>query len=282
MIAIFAVAHLSYPPNVSNVEDTVWYLDGNVKYGEGTHVILCIVAIVVIILLFLPYTLVLISAQLLQKSALISACLQRLRLTPFIKVYQAPYKSYTRFWIGLCLLLRCALLSIYAGVDDTNVELFATALLCFVLVTVITVFDGVYSKHRLNVLEVSFIVNLGIVSLFTLLFYQLHETKPVAIAYVSVTVTFVTFVGIIIVQIFHRVKKAYKVTKVTGEMKDKIKFSRSISKESSNKMDKIEPKANCATSQDLVMLPDKSFWLELREPLLEEPGPITSTSLKKS
>ena len=272
VIEIFSVAHLNYPPNATNIENTVWSLDSNVMYGEGAHIILCCVAIVVIILLLLPYTLVLVLAQLLQRSALISSCLRRLRLTPFITVYQAPYRADTRFWIGLCLLLRCALLSTYAGVDSTTIELFATAFLCFVLVTIIAVFGGVYSKHWLNVLEISFIVNLGILSLITLLVYQQQKTKSVAFAYVSVSVAFVTFVGIVIIQIIRRVKKVSKDKKAKGEIRDRIKFSRSL--ESSTKKDKTEPRAN-TTRQDLVMLPDKSFWLNLREPLLEEPNTST-------
>ena len=271
VIEIFTVAYLSYPPNATNVNSIAWYLDSNITYGEGAHLILCIVALVVTILLFLPYTLVLVFAQLLQKSNFISACLQRLRLTPFIKVYQAPYKSSTRFWIGLCLLLRCALLITYASADNSSIGLLATAILCFLLVGIIVVFRGVYSKHRLDVLEVSFIINLGILSLVTYHFLNADiNIKPLAPAYISVSIAFITFLGIVISQIVWRLKKFSKIEKITGKVKDKvIKPSKRLSEESPIKKNTMEARSGLVTTQDLVML-DESFQLELREPLLDE------------
>ncbi len=277
IIAIFSVANLVYPPSHnSTVEDsTVWYYDANVVYGKGAHIILCCVALVVLVLLFLPYTFILVFSQVLQKSSHISACLLRSRLTPFIKSYQAPYKSKTRFWIGLCLLLRCAILSTIAGADNANYGLLATTILCIVLICIIAVSGGIYSKRRINILEVSFIMNLGILSVVTYHF-QVTGVRPTVLTYVSISIALVTFCVIIAARIVIRVKKLSLFKKVSEKMKKTSNAKKEesfLEVEGSLEDQKSRP---FVTSQDLVMMNDDSFHLELREPLLEDTPTSTS------
>ena len=276
IIAIFSIAHLNYPPSHnSTFEDSnVWYYDANVMYGKGAHIILCCVAVVVLLLLFLPYTSILVFAQVLQKSSHISACLLRSRLTPFIKSYQAPYKSKTRFWIGLCLLLRCAILSTIAGADNANYGLLATTILCFVLICIIAVSGGIYSKRRINILEVSFIMNLGILSVVTYHF-QVTGIPPTALTYVSVSIALVTFCGIITARVVIRVKKLSLFKKVSEKIKGKINAKKEESPLEVDGSLEDQKSGQLATSQNLVMM-DDSFHLELREPLLEDISISTS------
>ncbi|XP_064397062.1 uncharacterized protein LOC135343944 [Halichondria panicea] len=268
IIAIFSVANLIYPPSHNSTfeDSTVWYYDGNVMYGKGAHIILCCVAVVVLLLLFLPYTSILVFAQVLQKSSHISACLLRSRLTPFIKSYQAPYKSKTRFWIGLCLLLRCAILSTISGTDNANNGLLATTIICFALICIIAVSGGIYSKRIIDILEVSFIMNLGILSIVTYHF-QVTEIHPTGLTYLSVSIALVTFCGIIAARILIRVKKLSMFKKVSEKMKSKkLQKEESFLKIETPLED--EKSRQFVTTQDLVMMDDNTF--QLREPLLED------------
>lgn len=269
VVAIFSVANLNYPPNSTNSVAIVWYLDPNIAYGGHVdHIILCGVAILILVALFLPYTFILIFSPFLQKSSIISSCLRRSRLTPFIKTYHAPYKPRTRFWIGFCLLLRCVVLSTIAGADNATYGLIATSVLCLVLISIIALSRGIYSKKRIDILEVSFITNLGILSIVTYHFQLTgNRSNSVVLAYLSVTIAIVTFCWIITFRVIKRIK-------VFREASEKMtsKINKPPRKESSSVEMDGSSETSVATSQNLVMMEDNSFQLELREPLLESGG----------
>ena len=92
--------------------------------------------------------------------------------------------------------------------------------------------------------------------------------KPLAPAYISVSVAFITFLGIVISQIVYLALE--EGWKITGKMRDQvIKLSKRLSEESPITKNTMETRSGLVITQDLVML-DESFQLELREPLLDE------------
>ena len=93
----------------------VWTHDGNVRYLSGKHIPLFIVALLFLLLLFLPYTLFLTFGQCLRTMSRRKG-LRWLRSTVFISImdaYHAPFNRKHRYWIGLLLLIRCLLLVIF-------------------------------------------------------------------------------------------------------------------------------------------------------------------------
>ena len=98
----FAVLRL---PDGSQV--VVWLPDGNVKYFQGKHVVLAIVALL-IILLGVPYTVILFLWQWIVQASRwkIFKRTRNTKLTAYIATYHAPYNSKYRFWTGLLLLVR--------------------------------------------------------------------------------------------------------------------------------------------------------------------------------
>ncbi len=60
IIATFSFTTLDYP-NERSV--SVWAYDGNIRYSEGKHSALFLVGLLTFLLLFLPYTLLLVTAQ---------------------------------------------------------------------------------------------------------------------------------------------------------------------------------------------------------------------------
>ena len=71
----------------------------------------------------------------------------------------------------------------------------------------------VYTSWYLNALEVSFILNLGILAFAT---YHVNQSggSQAAVAYISVGIAFLIFVGIVIYHIYMRIKKAHQLRRI--------------------------------------------------------------------
>ena len=185
----------------------VWIPDANVPLVK--YVPLALVALLFLLFLFLPYTLLLLLGQWLQtKSHLcLLSWVKNPKLKAILDTYYAPYKPKHRYWTGLLLLVRCALFLVFAfnisGNDSVNLlAISATSFGIFVWFTLSSV---VYRSWYLNALEVSFILNLGILAVVTY-----HVTfsggSQAAVAYTSVGIAFLTFVGIVTYHIYIRIK----------------------------------------------------------------------------
>ena len=109
IIASLFFTFLDYP---NNVQLAVWLHDGNIQYLHGKHVSLFLVALLTLLILFLPYTLLLTLGQWLQANSN-RRCFHWInnpKIKPFLDAYHAPYRDQHRYWTGLMLCLRCALL----------------------------------------------------------------------------------------------------------------------------------------------------------------------------
>ena len=112
IIAALSVTSLDYPDGTSEL---VWLYDGSVPYFQrADHIVLGIFAISVLLLLFLPYTLLLLFGQCLQAYSHHRVLSWINKIKPFMDAYHAPYKKETRYWTGLILLVRCILFLIFA------------------------------------------------------------------------------------------------------------------------------------------------------------------------
>lgn len=274
IIEILSVAHLQHSNNNTS---TVWLYDGNIELftnnisqetenSNNSWIVLFVIALLVLLLLFLPYTFILLSAQFLQKVSRFSSCFYKLRLTPFISAYHAPYKAAVRYWIGLCLTIRCVLLVVIATREQLSDTLLTISSFSFVLLGIISVSGGSYSSRWLDVLETSFILNLGIFSAATY-HNQLTGGNQTAAAHVSVSISFITFILIIITQLIQRLKKQSWLNKI---MKEKVKKRRQKSSEKDEAVDVEENSRHVVTKQEVVILTKDSSHFELREPLLED------------
>ena len=274
-VEIFSYSVLDYPDNVTI---KVWKYDGNVEQftanTPGSWHALFAIALLMFVFLQFPYTFVLIFIQWLQKVPQISSCFNWLnvKLTPFINVYHAPYKANSRFWLGLCLLLRLVLLIVSATAEETNANLLTISTFCLVLMSIIGTTRGVYTNRWLDVLEISFILNLGVFSAAT---YHNKLTKgdQTVTAYLSISVAFITFLGIVSYLSFQRLMKITRFKKMVNVIKEKArdkfkKASQDHEIEENNDQPIQDQNRPRVTSQDLVIISDGGF--ELREPLLEE------------
>ena len=182
----------------------VWLLDGNVPYFVSHHAPLFLVAVFVLVILWLPYTMILLFVGQLNK--LSCAKISRLmnKFKPLLDTYTGPLKDKHQYWVGLTLLVRAVLAAtaiVFQAVNPTiGVDMVA---LSSVLLSLLLV--RVYRKTQLMLLEVSFLVNLIALSIA---FLSTEDAKNrIICTSVSVLVSLLTFAGILVYHAFLVVRR---------------------------------------------------------------------------
>ena len=203
IIAALSLTVLHYP----HKNEMVWIHDANVSLAK--YIPLALVALLFLLFLFLPYTLLLLLGQWLQtKSHLhLLSWVRNPKLKAILDAYHAPYKPKHRYWTGLLLLVRCALFLVFAfnisGNDSINLLVISSTTSG---IFIWFAFSGmVYKKWCLNALELSFILNLGILAVTTI-YVKVSGGSQAAVAYTSVGIAFLTFVGIVTYHIYLQIK----------------------------------------------------------------------------
>ena len=197
LITALSSATLEYPDNCTRV---VWRYDGHVDYLKGKHIPLFIFSLIVVLFLFLPYTLFLFFSQWLQvlSNWKILFWMNSARIKIFLDTYHAPHNIKHRYWPGLLLLVRCALFIIFDSNPSGDPSI---NLLCITSASLgLAVFKGsinIYSNWPLDILEGSFILNLGILAGASY-YVRLSGGNQEFITYLSIGVVLTEFVGIVI------------------------------------------------------------------------------------
>ena len=88
----------------------VWSADGNLDYLGSEHVPVFAVALAVPLFLWLPYTLLLFLGQWLHRFNCCIITRMLLKLKPFLDAHYAAFKDKHRYWFGVLLLARAAIL----------------------------------------------------------------------------------------------------------------------------------------------------------------------------
>ena len=231
IITVFQSSTLTYSDNYSK---RVWLHDGNIDYLTGKHIPLFIIALLVLILLSVPYTTVLLVIQWLQKINKMNRILFWVhRFKPLFDAYTGPYKEMHRYWTGLLLLIRGILILIFSL--NTSNDPFANLLVINItvvgIISYMAMFGWVYESKLPNFTEVFFLLNLGCLTSAT--FYQLNSSADqVKVTYSLVGIVFLSFVAIVMYHMFERMV----MTRNGGEIKKKIfskikgKFASSVPK----------------------------------------------------
>ena len=206
IFAVLSFTSLEYP---NNSRVTVWLSDGNIEYFHGKHIPLAIVALTVFLLLLLPFTLLLTFGQWIQANSnrRILSWASDPRVTAVMDAYHAPFNRDTRYWIGLLLLLRCALFLVFACnvLGDPSLNLLAISTSVVGLEAVMKFTGDIFKNRYLDILESSFILNLGILAIGT---YQVEQGggSQMALYCTSVGVALATFIGITLYHVILQLK----------------------------------------------------------------------------
>ncbi len=173
----------------------VWSYDGTVPY-DGSHLgLLFFVAGLFLVLFCLPYTTTLLFGQCFQKIGFINVMNT---LKPFFDAYYGPFKDKHRYWVGLMLLIRGVLFTVFSATptDMSNVDLLATAVIAYCLLIFLNI-GWVYKKNYLNLLENSFLLNLGVFAVGTLYISASGTENQTLLVNILVGIAFVQFIAIV-------------------------------------------------------------------------------------
>ena len=263
LIAVIYITHLEYP----TYKRSVWLYDANIDYLSGKHIPLFLVAVLVFLFLFLPYTLLLLFGQWLQAKSDLKLFSWVNKLKPLMDSYHAYYKPKHRYWTGLLLVLRVVLLLVFAlnPQQDPSINLLAIQVGTGILVVWAWVSGGVHEKWYLDALESSFALNLIILAATTY-YINFSSGNELAAGYTSVSIAFTTFIIILAYCIFQQLKNTnlnfYKFCIKHAE--NKPADNQAENKPADNQAE------NKPTDNPLVQVADFS---QLREPLLEDTPP---------
>ena len=217
IIIAVSIAELEYSDGNNKA---VWLYDGSVAYagtGSDNHLALVIFATLILVLLFIPYTLLLFCAHWLKALSHWRILSWLNKIKPFMDTYHAPYKKQTRYWTGLLLFVRLLIF----GFDAIKSELILIVLtsITAVLLALAWLHKGIYESSFTDFLEAFFIVNLCIFSATT---YQTANTyegvSQAGLAYFFVGIAFAAFTCVVL---FH----AYMLLQKTAVWKKIPKFN---------------------------------------------------------
>ena len=209
LITAVYVSYLKYSRINANYSRMVWLYDANIDYLSGEHIPLFLVAVLVFLFLFLPYTLLLLFSQWLQTISHLRlfSWVNSTRLKAFMDSYHAPCKAKHRYWSGLLLVLRFVLLLVFAlnPQQDPNINLLTILLGAGILQLWAWVSGGVYKNWCLDALEGSFVLNL-IMLVGATYYVKFSEGSQLAAGYTSASIAFVTFITILAYHIFQQLR----------------------------------------------------------------------------
>ena len=217
-ITALSFARLDYP---NGEQETVWLADGNVKYFQGKHIPLALVALL-IILIGLPYTIFLFLWQWIIRCSRwkIFNCTRNTKLHGFIETYHVPHRSEYRFWTGLLLLVRVVFYvtaSVTVSANPQTLPLLS-AILIGALIFSSKIFSlRVYKNSLVDVVDTVLCFNLVALALFTLYDFKFNVLKQTSVAYTSTILTLLLFVGSLCYHVSLLIKKK-KAPQVLNEI----------------------------------------------------------------
>ena len=266
IISAFRNTFLEYP---DGSQVSVWLLDGNIRYLTAKHIPLFLAALATLLFLFLPYTLFLLLGQwmLSWSDKKVLSWVSKPTVKTLLDTYYGPYQDKHRYWTGLLLLLRGVMFVIFAfnilGDPSVNLLCITTASLGITMVTRMT--GQIYKKLWLDVLEASFILNLGILAAATY-HVRLAGGSQGALSYLSVSIALVTFFGILL---YHIYLQAHSATFWKRLPKPNFQICWVSTHNGHNPIrneTETEPNPHTASDRELV----STSYVEFREPLLED------------
>ena len=104
-----------FQPTLLLEHQKVWHYDGTIAYLGKRHAPLMLVALLLFVVFFIPYTLILFAIQWLQPFSHYKVFGWINQFKPLFDAYTGPYKDKHRYWTGLFLLVRIALFTVISN-----------------------------------------------------------------------------------------------------------------------------------------------------------------------
>ena len=240
----------------------VWHYDGNIAYLGKRHAPLMLVALLLFVIFFIPYTLILFAIQWLQPFSHHKFFGWINQFKPLFDAYTGPYKDKHRYWTGLLLLVRIALFTVFSTntSGDPAINLLAITVTIVCLFAYLALFAGVYKVCLLNILEYSFLLNLVIMSVGVLYATSVNNKPVHVVTQISVAISLSVTLIIMAYHSFNIVLKSFtlddKVYNILLPWNKKYKTNKKLDTSEDNYIAAL----NCEVTHSST---------ELKEPLLE-------------
>ena len=227
-VFITSVAYTSLQYQSKSV--VVWQMDGNVEYLEGKHIFLFLFALITFIILFVPFTALLLFGQWFQAKSnwKVLSWAKSQRFRAFLDVYHAPYKYKHRYWPGLLLVFRIVIATSNALANASSRESLETVNFTVIVTVLVTLLwgwsaGGLYKNWLIDVLEAFFFVNLGLL-VFSTYYIEYSGGRQEGATNFLVSFALIVFAGIMLYHIVvFRLKLKWKSIKnLIENIKNKI------------------------------------------------------------
>ena len=216
IIDVFTSARIYYD---SDSSFKVWYWDGSIQYGSGSHLILMIITLVIVISLLLPYVLILIFARPIRRTSI------NKYIRPLLEAIHAPYNEGKEYLFVARLVFLVGICVIYASLRARNVlNVYIITSPFLVILLLLHVHFKPFKNKVIYFLDCWLMFN--IILIYTTTWFFFIEGKNLAIAvFVSVMVcmVFLTFLVILLYHILLVTGKIYSITTMFYLMQHKYK-----------------------------------------------------------
>ena len=206
IIDVFTSARIYYNSNTSY---NVWYWDGSVEYGVGSHLILMIITLLVVIPLLLPYVFLLLFARPIRHTRV------NKYVRPLLEAIHGPYKEGKEFWFVAQLLFVVVMYIIYVSLRASNIlKIHVTTTPILVLLLLLQTYFKPFKNKVIYFLNIWPLLNL--IFLYTTIWFLFIEFKYKTITmFVSITVLFV-FLIFLAVLFYHILLVTGKISSITA------------------------------------------------------------------
>ena len=236
---------------------TVWRSDPNVPYFTRFHGFLSILSILLLIVL-IPLPFPLLFPTLIFKVPKLKLA----KLKPLLDAFVAPFGTNRRFWLGFRLLWRLVLFCVaYLGTQDAQLVAI-TALLAILMV--VQAYLKPYSTPGRNILDLSFILNLNLLSIVSL-YLRPKTLKPGSednIQYAAAAFTSIACAQLLLLLLYYFIKafeSSYTMWKtVKGKMISKWETVQSRFPSISEGRVSFKSSRNSSSGQTLELHPASS------------------------
>ena len=263
IITVFSTAVLVYPDGYHR---RVWRYDGNVDYLKGKHVPLFMAALILLIFVSFPFTMVLLCIQCMQRLSNKRVLSWVAKLQPLFDAYTGPYRIKHRYWTGLLLLTRVCLFLVFSlnTIGNRMINLLATCIAMSCLLAYLSLVGGVYKLWWLNVIETAFILNLLILSSGSL--YQINAGSSIKpISYTSTSIALGFFIGILIYHVIIKLTKTKLGQRAKSKFTDCLQSLTNVKSRDQNRLNYSLNQVRSLQPKDVVTYSE----IKLEEPLLE-------------
>ena len=187
----FSILVYTKYPTTPSTTSVLWSVDGNLTYFGFPHILLFLAGLVVLLFLWLPYTLLLLLMQWLRRASHFRLLNWVMRYHPVYDAYFAPLKHKHHYWFGVLLLARGLLLVTFASTFGISgsINLLFLLVLAVALLLYMTMVQP-YRSRAVLLLQSTYLANLVLLSGFFFFTYTQLNRSTLQAAAIGLSISF--------------------------------------------------------------------------------------------